>query len=176
MNDTEKTIVKEIKRLNERMRDMERKGLTDTISYQKLSSWVANQPNEVRDGYLRAIQTAKITPAQAKRTHALAKNTQFSAGSEIKRAKRYLKAEGLPTTRENLIQQANDYGKLEEHVRSNLEKLYEHIFIEDNESKFTQRRKNTLNKIMKDDMLTYEQKIKKFDEWYKRTWKFTTGD
>lgn len=167
-------IISEIKRLNQRMRDLERKGLTDTISYQRLSSWAANMDNEVRDGYIRARQTAKITPAQAKRTHALASRKQFTAGAEIKRATRFLKENEMPATREDAIRQANEYGRLEEHVRSNLDKLYIHMMSEDTENRFTARRKQTFINIMKDDMMTFDEKIKKFDAWHKRTWKFTT--
>lgn len=160
-------LIKASKLLNERMRDMERKGLTSTVSYQTLSEWVANTPNKVdKKGNLRAVQTYKLTAKQAQRVLDLASNKRVTAGGEMKRAKNYLQTKrGIETpTREQITQQAIAYGELEQHVRSQLNALYKELAS--TEQFLTEKERFDAYDILSDDLTSEQEKQEKFDEWY----------
>ena len=82
-----------IKTLNQRMTDLERKGLTGTRAYKNLQSWALSVQSSAPDmvhtnkaGYLRVKQTSKVTGTQAKRIQAIYNNKQATAGWEMKDA------------------------------------------------------------------------------------------
>lgn len=160
-------LVSATKRLNERMRDLERRGMTSTVSYQQLSEWVANTPNKKdKKGNIRAVQTYKMTAKQAQRTMELANNKRATAGGELKRAKRYLQNKrGIENpTREQITQQAIKYGELEQHVRSKLNALYERI--SSNEQFLSEKERFDAYEILSNDLTSEKEKQDKFDEWY----------
>lgn len=76
-------IVLYVKRLNERMAELERRGMTNTRAYSNLSAWVSSMPNRVNAaGNKRAVQTAKLTPYQIARTKAIVLNREASYNFE----------------------------------------------------------------------------------------------
>lgn len=165
LNQTERArLVSATKRLNERMRDMERKGLTETKSYQRLMEFVANTPNaKDKRGHLRAKQTYKLTAQQAKRALKLGGNKNITAGGEMARAKKYLQNQIEAPTREQIIKQANDYGQTESYIRENLSKLYDQTAIKD--KPLTKTEKEDFIGIMKDEMLTMDERREHFNNW-----------
>ena len=126
-------LVSATKRLNERMRELERQGLTETKSYQNLQSWVASMPNRLdKTGHLRAVQTYKLTPAQMRRTNAISNNKSVSAGAEKKAVEDFLKANGKTIDRTKhkkmidkiIVSYANNIGKLHDFITTHADAYY----------------------------------------------------
>lgn len=87
----QKDYVNAVKRLNERMRDIERHGLSNTPAYRNLQRWVESMDKAGlgqidKTGHLRAVQTYKMTPELMRRTMAISQNKSASYGGAVKDA------------------------------------------------------------------------------------------
>lgn len=166
-------LVSAVKRLNERMRDLERRGLQGSQAYQNLSSWVANMPNKIdKTGTVRAVQTYKLTPAQARRTMAISNNKNATAGAEIKRAKEFFREIGIKPTEEEIKRNISQRGDLHEFIVNNTQAYYGtelHTAVK-RSTKLTAEEENEFYKLMSkvdpvdENRNTYEKWLKS-QEW-----------
>lgn len=103
-----------VKALNERLRDLKRRGMEGTQSYKNLQSWVASMPQSKKTGTITyqsgkteafnvAKQTYKLTPKQIQRTLAIynakdkSGNPLVSAGGDIRAVLDLYDKAGIPT-------------------------------------------------------------------------------
>lgn len=148
--DDQKQLVKAVKALNERLRDLNRRGMTSSLAYENLKSWVSSMPNNMgstgvpgdSSTMLIAKQTYKLTPKQIERTLAIYNATDntgkplVSAGGDIRRVNELYKAGNVPTPNKRLrpdvfeafnkkkIYVANMQGKLHEIITQKTELYY----------------------------------------------------
>lgn len=106
--------VKAVKRLNERMRELERHGLEQSPAYRNLQRWVQSMSNEGlaqvdKTGHLRAVQTYKMSPSLMRRTMAVSGNKTATYGGAVRGALSSMTKEELeeikktPSRRDELI-------------------------------------------------------------------------
>lgn len=173
-----------VKRLNERMRDLERKGYTGSNAYKNLSSWVASMPNKVdKTGHLRAVQTYKLTPKQMERTMAISNNKEATAGFEKQKAIKHLKSQGVDTpTTEQVKNTVNLYGQLHDFIVHNTDAYYGNpeLGLEDavhrpwNE-KLTESEVEKFFELMKTQQQVKQDNIKRYDQWLVNKYGDETG-
>lgn len=168
-------LVSAVKRLNERMRDLERQGLTDSSAYKNLSSWVASMPNKVdKTGHLRAVQTYKLSPSQARRTMAISKNKTATAGYEKAEARKTLKSIGIKTpTTEQIRKYANYRGNLHDFIVNHKEAYYGTELHEATKrsTNLTRQEEAEFYRLMENEIQSVEANKQNFNNWInKQQW------
>ena len=141
LSDTERQeraeLSKAIKRINERLAEMERQGLTKSSEYEHVKSIVLATPHKEfgtdEDGNTthRIINTSKLTTAQKRAIMRESENKEHTAGAIKNKTRKWLKNEGIKPTKENVAKYSKMWAELHQVIQENIFAIYGHETLND---------------------------------------------